>query len=87
MFRTRGFIFRKTVVRASMVWFVYMQKFGAAYTNFLDHSTEHTLPPTRLLIPMACKKLYRTCTYDRLAKDEPSGLKHVEDTVKTKVLV
>jgi len=47
-------------------------------------STEHTLPPTRLLISLHVNKLYHTCTNNRLPEDEPSGSKHVEDIVKIK---
>jgi len=54
-----------------------MPTVGGAYTNFIDLSSEHTLPPTRLLIPMACKKLYHSCTYNRLGEDESSASKHV----------
>jgi len=32
-------------------------------------------------------KLYHTCTYNRLAKDKPSGSKHVQDIVKIKMLI
>jgi len=32
-------------------------------------------------------KLYHTCTCNRLPEDEPSGLKHAGDFVKTKILV
>jgi len=32
-------------------------------------------------------KLYHTCSYNSLPEDEPSGLKHVEDIVKIKILV
>jgi hypothetical protein len=31
-------------------------------------------------------KLYHTFTYNRISEDEPSGSKHVEDTVKIKTL-
>jgi len=29
---------------------------------------------------------YHTCTYIRLPEDEPSGLKHVENIIKIKIL-
>jgi len=50
-------------------------------------STEHTFLPTRLLNPMHVRHtiLYHTCLYNRLAEDEPSGSKHVED-IKNKKL-
>jgi len=32
-------------------------------------------------------QLYHTCTYDRLPEDKHLGSKHVEDTVKIKILV
>ena len=32
-------------------------------------------------------KLYHTCMYSHLPEDEPSTFKHVEDIVKTEVLV
>jgi len=31
-------------------------------------------------------KLYHTCTYSFLPEDEPAGSKHLEDTVKIKIL-
>jgi len=49
-------------------------------------STEHTLPPTTLLILLASNELYHTCTYKRLPENEPSGSKHVETIVKIKTL-
>jgi hypothetical protein len=49
--------------------------------------TEHTLPPTRLLIPLACKQLYHTCTYNRLPEDDPSSSESAEDIVNIKILV
>jgi hypothetical protein len=39
------------------------------------------------LIPLHVYKLYHTCMYSLLSEDEPSGYKHVEDTVKIKILV
>jgi hypothetical protein len=35
--------------------------------------------PTRLLILLHLKVPYRTCIYNRLPEDEPSGSKDVED--------
>jgi hypothetical protein len=32
-------------------------------------------------------KLYHTFMHNRLPEDEPSGLKHVEDIIKIKILV
>jgi len=68
MFRTRGFIFRMTVVRTGIVQFLFtctgMSSLVGAYTTL-------------------CKpKLYHTCMYNLLPEDEPSGSKHVEEIVK-----
>jgi len=75
MFRTRGFIFRKTVLPTCMVLFVYMPTVAALY-RLQD-----------CLYRWHVNKLYHTCTYNRLPEDEPSGSKHVEDMVKIKILV
>jgi len=48
---------------------------------------EHILPPTRLLILLHVNKLYHMCMYNLLPEDEPSVLKHLEDIVRTKILV
>ena len=39
------------------------------------------------VIPLHVNKLYHTCMYNRLPEDEPTGLKHVEDIIKIKMLV
>ena len=75
MFRTRGFIFRKTVLSMCIVLFVYMPTVSA-----LSHLQDY-------LYRWYVNKLYHTCTYNRLPEDEPSSSKHVEDIVKTKTLV
>ena len=54
-------------------YFVYMQ--GCKHPSI--YKTVYTLQ---------CKS-YHNCVYSRLPEDEPSGLKHVEDIVKIKVLV
>ena len=35
----------------------------------------------------ACKQIISYCKYNGLPEDEPSGLKHVADIVKIKILV
>ena len=45
---------------------------------------EHTIPLTRLLIPMHVNTLYHTCTYSRLPEDKALGSKHVEDIINLK---
>jgi hypothetical protein len=56
----------------------------AVTATFRKHDwtgTQHTVLPTRLLIPMHVKHTipYHNCIYSRLPDDEPSGSKHVED--------
>jgi len=64
MFRSRGFIFRKTVVLPGIVEFVYMQ--GTS-----------NLVGGRLLIPLHINKLYNSCTQNRLPEDELAASKHL----------
>jgi hypothetical protein len=74
MFRTRGFIFRKTVKRTGMVKYVYMPTVQAVL--YVD-----------CLYRWFVNKLYHTGTYNRHPENEPSGSKHVADEVKIKLLV
>jgi len=54
---------------------------------YLTTGMSHLEVNPRLLIPLVCNTPYPTCTYSRLAEDEPSGSKHVEDIVKIRILV
>jgi hypothetical protein len=60
---------------------------GFIFRTSAFDSTERTLPPTRLLIPLAYKQIIPYCTYNRLREEVPSGSKYVEDTVKIKILL
>jgi len=75
MFRTRGFIFRKTVLPTCVVLFVYMPTVSALW-----HLQD-------CLYRWLVNRLYHTCTYNRLPEDKPSSSKHVEDIVKIIILV
>jgi hypothetical protein len=75
MFRTRGFVFKKTVLPTCVVLFVYIPTVSALYHLQECFNRWHV------------NKLYRTCTYNRPPEDEPSSSKHVEDIVKIKILV
>jgi hypothetical protein len=45
------------------------------------------LPPTRMLIQLACKHTIPYLHFSRLPEDEPPGSKHVKGSVKIKILV
>jgi len=70
MFRIRGFIFRKTVVYAVMVWYV--------CSNTLFYLLD-------CLYRCTYNVTYHNCIHNRLPEEEPSGSKHVED-IKSKKL-
>ena len=57
---------------------------GIGISRLLGSIIEHTLLPTRLLIPMHVK---HTTPYNFLPEDEPSGSKFVDDTKKLKIKI
>jgi hypothetical protein len=72
-----------------IVW-KYIRKCGVAnlvlFSKVLLLSTEPILLPTNCWYRWHVNKLYHKSTYKRLPEDEPSGLEHVEDIVKIKIL-
>jgi len=80
-FRTRGFIFRVTVVFRILVWYsvFYMQQCnqsGRCMRGYVHRtvSTERTA------------LLYHACMYNRLLAGESLGFKHAEDTNRSIIL-
>ena len=79
MFRTRRFIFRKTVAYTVTVQCVYTVTVQCVYTVTVQWVTDYT---------DACKT-YHNCKYNHLPEDEPSGSEHIEvkKKIKNKILI